>query len=273
MRRSLAGKDRRCRDDTRQITDAGGVSSIRLNYKQDYFGFQLGSEVASRATAAGEASLGVTGGYLKSKLDFARSEQRGKIESFNFGAYVNMTHDNLFANVLAQYAHHDIEARDPDLGYDAHFNGKSVGLDAEFGARLGTAKLLVEPLASLTYVRSDLGNMVALGQEFDFDKLDSLSGRLGGKLAGQTKLKSGETLVLAASAAAVHVFDGEAGLDFVSGRQTQHVTDDRVKTYGQVSVGLTLVAKHGLTAFVQGQGEFGADYKGGTGRIGVRLNF
>lgn len=262
------------RDDARTLIDgAGAARTAKLDYRQDDYGFQIGADLLRKATAVGDLTVGVTGGYLQSKLDFARSRQKGDFNSASLGGYVSVTHGGLFANGLAQYAHHTIDAADADLAYLDRFKGQSYGLQGEVGARLGSAKLAVEPLASLTYVRTSLNDMSALGQTFQFDKLDGFSGKLGGKIAGRTRLESGQTLVFSAGAAAVHAFDGQAGVALASGGQSQHIGDDRAKTYGQVTASLTLISKRGFTAYAEGQGDVGDNYKSGTARVGVRLDF
>lgn len=263
------------RDDRRQATDgAGAAATYDLDYKQDYYGFQFGADVLRKPIeGAGDVVAGVTGGYLKSKLDFARSEQKATFDSFNLGGYASLTQGVLYANGLVQYAHHSVDASDTGLGYAGSFKGTTYGARFEAGARLPTGGLVLEPNASLTYLRSSLKDLQALGQTLDFDTAEGLKGRLGGRVSGQTQLKSGDHLVFSAGLAVVHAFDAAAGLTLVSGGGREHLDDDRAKTYGQGTVGLGLIAKRGFTVYAQGQTDRGDGYRSVAGQVGVKLPF
>lgn len=263
------------RDDQRRVTDGAGASATYdLDYKQDYYGFQFGADLLRKPVeGAGDVVAGVTGGYLKSKLDFARSEQKASFDSFNLGGYASLSRGVLYANGLAQYAHHSVDASDASLGYAGSFKGSTYGARLEAGARLPTGALVLEPNASLTYLRSGLKDLQALAQTLDFDTAEGLKGRLGGRVSGQTQLKSGEHLVFSAGAAIVHEFDGNAGVTLVSGAAREHLDDDRAATYGQGTLGVSLTARQGFTVYAQGQADRGDGYRSVAGQVGVKFKF
>ena len=262
------------RDDQRQVVDGAGASQAHdLDYKQDYTGFQAGTDLVAKPVAGGDLVAGVTGGYLKSKLDFARSEQKATFESVNLGGYASLTRGVLYANGLVQYAHHAVDVSDNGVGYAAGFKGTTYGGRLEAGARLAAGHLVVEPNASLTYLRSSLKDLQALGQTLKFDKAEGLKGRLGARISGQSQLKSGQHLVFSAGAALVHDFDGDAGVTLVSGGGRQHLDDDRAKTWGQGTAGVSYTAKRGYTVYGQGQVDRGDGYRSAAAQVGVKLPF
>ena len=262
------------RDDQRQVMDGAGVSqSYDLDYKQDYTGFQTGADLVSKSTAGGDLIAGVTGGYLKSKLDFARSEQKASFESVNLGGYASLTRSVLYANGLVQYAHHAVDVSDNSLGYADGFKGTTYGARFEGGARLSAGHLVVEPNASLTYLRSSLKDLRALGQTLDFDTAEGLKGRIGARVSGQSRLKNGQHLTFSAGASLVHDFDGDAGVTLVSGGGRQHLDDDRAKTWGQGTAGVSYTAKRGYTVYGQGQVDRGDGYRSVAAQVWVKLPF
>ncbi|MFT4252073.1 MAG: autotransporter domain-containing protein, partial [Caulobacter sp.] len=125
----------------------------------------------------------------------------------------------------------------------------------------------------LTYVRSDLDTLRALGQTIDFDSTDGLRGRLGARFSGGSTLKNGDRLNFSAGAAMLHAFDGEAGLTLASGGQAQRLTDDRSKTWAQAQLGISLVSKRGFTVYAQGQTDRASGYRSLAGQFGVKLPF
>ncbi|MBO9558962.1 MAG: autotransporter domain-containing protein [Caulobacter sp.] len=263
------------RDDQRKIIDgAGAATTYDLDYKQDYYGFQFGADLLSKPVGgAGDLVAGVTGGYLKSKLDFARSEQKASFDSFNLGGYASLSGSVFYANGLAQYTHHAVDASDADLGYAGSFKGSTYGARLEAGARVPAGGLVLEPNASITYLHSGLKDLQALGQTLDFDTAEGLKGRLGGRVSGQTQLKSGDHLVFSAGAAVVHAFSDDAGVTLVSGGAREHLDDDRAATYGQGTLGVSLTTKRGFTVYAQGQADRGEGYRSVAGQVGVKVNF
>ena len=154
-----------------------------------------------------------------------------------------------------------MDVADQDAGYAGSFKGATYGARLEAGARVNTGHLVVEPNASLTYLRSSLKDLQALGQPLDFDTAEGLKGRLGARISGQSQLKNGQHLVFSAGAALVHDFDGDAGVTLVSGASREHLDDDRAKTWGQGTAGVSYTAKRGFTVYGQGQVDRGDGYR------------
>jgi hypothetical protein len=262
------------RDDQRHVIDGAGASqTYDLDFKQDYTGFQAGVDLVSKPLVGGDLVAGVTGGYLKSTLDFARSEQKATFDSVNLGGYASLTRGRLYANGLAQYAHHSVDVSDNGAGYAGSFKGATYGARLEAGARMGAGRMVIEPNASLTYLRSGLKDLQALGQTLDFDTAEGLKGRLGARVSGQSRLKNGQHLVFSAGAALVHDFDGDAGVTLVSGASREHLDDDRAKTWGQGTAGVSYTAKRGFTVYGQGQVDRGDGYRSVAAQVGVKLPF
>ena len=68
------------RTSSRTVTNFGITTQADLGYKQDYFGGQMGVDFGG-----GGFAFGVTGGYLKSNLNFANSADRMNFDGVNCG--------------------------------------------------------------------------------------------------------------------------------------------------------------------------------------------
>ena len=260
------------RQDSRRVIDGAGQSqTFDLDYKTTYQGFQAGADLLRKPLAGGEAVFGVTAGYLKSDLEFRQTSQKTKFDSFNLGAYAQVTRGTYYGAALVQYAGHDVDVRDDS--YTGALDGTSYGAQLEAGTRIPVGKLTLEPSAGLTYLHSDLDTLRALGQTLDFAGSEVLRGRFGARLGGQSALKNGDRLNVSIGAAVLHAFDGDANLTLSSGGQSQRLTDDRAKTYGQATLAVSLAAKRGFTFYAQGQADRGDGYRSVAGQVGVKLPF
>ena len=72
---------------------------------------------------------------------------------------------------------------------------------------------------------------------------------------------------------AVHEFRGQDGVNLSSGGQTVSFFDNRIRTYGQGTLGFNITTPGGITGFVEGYGDYGRDLRGGGARAGLRLHF
>jgi hypothetical protein len=249
-----------------EVRDIAGTAHD-LGYKQDHVGGQLGYELGQR----GRLAFGVTAGYLKSTLDYSGAAEKIAYGVVNFGGYAGYKAGILFANALVKYDRLRVSADSDALGYSDKFAGSGLGAQIEAGARFGSAALFAEPVASLAWHRTDLGDLKALGQSITFDTSNGLRGKIGGKIGGSRKLASGSSLIYYGGANLVHEFAGEDGVTLLSGGTSEHLPNAAIKTYGQGVLGLSLRSAGRISGFVEGNANFGGDYKGGGGRVGLSI--
>ncbi|MEG3089628.1 autotransporter outer membrane beta-barrel domain-containing protein [Sphingomonas sp. PB4P5] len=263
------------RDERRNFAFNGLVqNNVDTGYRQDAFGGQIGFDVAGGASDTGGFTVGVSGGYLSSTMNFAGND-RFEIDAVNGSVYAAFQAGGFFLNGLAKYDYAWISTRGnaPQVNFNLDTKANTWGGKLEAGFRAGSDSFFFEPAASIAYTRTDLDGYGTLGGSFDFDNYTGLRGKAGARIGGTSSLGTSSKLVFYVGGAAVHEFKGENRVDFTSGAQTISIANDRLGTYGQGTIGLNIVTASGVTGFIEGHGEYGDSYKGGGGRAGIRIKF
>src|SRR5690606_2274164 len=103
-------------------------------------------------------------------------------------------------------------------------------------------------------------------------KLDGLRGKLGIRVAGISPMAGG-SFTWYAGGHAVKEFEGRDGVTFNDGVNKVHLANQRIGTYGQADVGISILSANGVAGFIEGNAKFGDDYRGYGGRVGLRLAF
>ncbi|EJL35390.1 pertactin-like passenger domain-containing protein [Novosphingobium sp. AP12] len=249
-----------------------GGTAYRLDYRQNFYGFQVGADLGGSVNDAGATVFGVTAGYISSRQNFDRSAERSQFDTINLGAYASFKRGVFFTNVLAQYDHHsiDVHGRDPD--WSDKTGGDAYGLQGEIGARLGSETLFVEPLASLAWQKTSIDNLDLLNQSLEFGNFDGLTGKLGARIGGKARVL-GADAIFYAKGNWVHQFNGEGTATLFSGGATETVQSRARGDYGQAALGVNISSQGPVSGFVEGNASLGSSSKGGGGRVGMRFKF
>ncbi|MDO9335094.1 MAG: autotransporter outer membrane beta-barrel domain-containing protein [Caulobacter sp.] len=270
----LGGVD--SRDTDGQFTTFGVNQTVEMGYDQSYVGYQGGIDWF-RPMGAGTLAMGVTGGYAGAYLDF--NDDGGSIDftGFNVGASVGYSQGGLFVNGLVKA---DFLQGDTSLGgiaQYAEFDAKAYGATLEGGYRFGGSTFFVEPVASLSYVRTELDDFDVLASSIRYDDNDSLRGKVGLRGGGVWKMSGGGRVIPYGAVYAVEEFQGEDGLTFTNGGIDVPINNLAPDTYGQAQLGLGFSpwtgALSGFTGYVQADGNFGNDMSGGGLRLGFRFKW
>lgn len=258
------------RDEMRDVATPGsGTARYDLGYRQTYYGVQMGVDLAN----SGSTVFGVTGSYVSSDQHSHGSADRTHYETVSFGGYAGFHSGPFFASALAQYGHDWLKLDSPQLGWSARLKGDLYGGEAQVGVRFGSDTLYAEPVASLSYLHSDISDLHALGQTIAFDGANGLRGKFGARLGASIDLKGGGKALLYATGNAVHEFKGEDGATFLSGGGSATLGNQRIGTYGQGSIGVNFVSAGKVSGFIEADGNVGGDFKGAGGRAGISLKF
>lgn len=257
----------------------GKVDTLRQNaagdnvgYRQDYYGFQAGMDLAGKRSEEGQGLVfGLTGGYLSSHVNFRGGPERLRFDTENVGGYASVRAGPFFANLLGQYDHYRINASDGIEHWSDSFNGNGYGAQGEVGARLGSDRFFAEPVASLTWQKTDLDTLHALGQSIDFGNGSALTGKLGLRVGGTSDMGHGNKAVFYARAAWVHGFHGDGSALLESGGASDDVSTAKLGDHGEGSIGVNLLTTGRLSGFIEGDADAGKSYKGGGGRVGIRF--
>jgi hypothetical protein len=165
--------------DTRDVTVFGAARSTNLRYETERRGAQSGIDFN-----LGPARIGVTGGYQHARSDFA-SGTEADFEGYNVGGYLLFGGPTgLYAELLGKADFFDVRIGNGDLFAGGEIDGKSYGAEGEIGWRMGLGGANLDLGAGLAYVRTDLDPLATTGFRFDFDRAESLRGRLGLRVAG-----------------------------------------------------------------------------------------
>ncbi|GAA0296566.1 hypothetical protein GCM10009087_02920 [Sphingomonas oligophenolica] len=255
------------RTSSRTVTNFGITNQVNLGYKQDYFGGQMGVDFGS-----GGFAFGITGGYLNSNLNFANSADRMNFDDVNGGVYANYSAGGFFLNALAKYDHYWGSNNSLTGRYSRDLQGSVYGGKAEIGFRLGTT-LFIEPAASVSYTHTDMDDFTVASGTFGFDQQDGVRGK-GGARIGYVADIGPAKVSFYAGGNYVHEFKGRDQVAFVSGGQTVLFSNDRIRDYGEGTLGMNIGSDQGkISGFFEGRYADGGDYEGYGGRAGVRLRF
>jgi len=247
--------------------------SVAVDYEQTTYGGQMGVDLINAGLDDGRITLGLTGGYADSRMQFSGvAGQRVKLSVVNFGGYVAMTNGGFFLNALAKADRQSIKARNTVDGIDAKFDGKAYGAQVEAGHRFGEDGLAYETLLGVNYVSARLDDMETLGQRLDFDNATGFIAKAGVRGSAQSGLLGG-ALTTYGAAFVAHDFTVKNGVTLVSGGESEHLSKDGGRTFGQLTVGASYRTSSGAITFVEAGGDYGGGRSGGGLRIGARFGF
>jgi hypothetical protein len=255
------------RTNSRTFTSFGITSQVDLGYKQDYFGGQMGVDFGGSGFA-----YGITGGYLNSNLNFARSADRMNFDDVNAGIYVSYAAGGFFLNALGKYDHYWGSNHSLTGGYSRDIQGDVYGGKAEIGYRFGN-QVFIEPAASISYTHDDMDDVTVVAGSFVFGGEDGVRGKAGARIGYVAEIDA-TTLSFYGGGNYVHAFEGENKVSFTSGGQTVAFANGRPRDYGELTLGLKIGSDSDkVSGFVEGRYASGGDYQGYGGRAGGQVRF
>lgn len=162
----------------------------------------VGLDLLSQRDGDRTWSMGGTIGYSRTTAAFDHSPNRAQFEGIALGVYGSYLFGDFFVDSIVSHTRTELDFDMPGLGLVLGPNANTVKTDADsIGARieggwsLNLGALGVEPLASLSYVRSDFdnaevpsGDRSRPGNTIDFGDNTSLRGGLGARLTFDTNL-------------------------------------------------------------------------------------
>lgn len=182
----------------------GGKFSGTNDYENDFTTIQLGVDTVPSVDSP---RFGIAFAYTTSDADLKRGS--ADMDAFSLALYGTKLYDNgMFVDVIGRLA-----TTDTDVIVDGNKKGSmdnlALSLSGEFGWRFNVTDMFyVEPQTELAYayVNSDsLG--LSDGSSYEFDSVDSLTGRVGFAAGIQCPDNFGDVYV---RASAVHEFLGDA---------------------------------------------------------------
>lgn len=246
------------RDGTRDFEVFGSSRELDTSFETDRRGAQGGVDFALRS---GEMAFGLTGGYQRANSDLNLGTAVD-LEGHNLGAYMLYGGQaGPYAELLAKADFFDARFTNGNLFNPGEIDGKSYGAEGEVGYRLNMGGVHLDFGAGLAYVRTTLDDLEGSNFTFDFDRGESLRGRLGARAAGTGNIAPYVDLKV------FHEFMGDHDLTVRSGGFTYDLSDRRKGTW--------LKGELGLTGSANGSGGFASAWieRGDVKGYGVRLGF
>lgn len=253
----------------RQTRSING-SDTAVGYRQDEVEARIGYDFGGGN--AGRPGFGIAGGYINSKVNFSGSAAHATADSFDLGGYGRLSSGRFFANGSVSVAFHSLKVVDRSLGYSDDVSGRSVGAQAEVGARFGKGGFFVEPSARLSWSHTSLDDITALGQTVSLDSLNSVRGTFGARLGGAAHLGS-TSATFYGGVHYVHEFAGKSAATLFSSAASDAITGPALPDQLRTSIGASIRGAGPLSGFIQAEGAFGSGRRGGGGRVGIRYGF
>jgi outer membrane autotransporter protein len=246
-----------------------------VGYDQRSVGVEAGFDFPVAMSDQTVVLLGVTAGYVGSKVDFNDDRNDATLIGPNVGAYATLLHGGLFVDLLFKADLLEMRYTNAVLGrHTADVNTWGGHLD--IGYRFaGASGWFMEPLGTLTYVKNDFTDLVVPGSLVRFDDNDSFMGRLGLRV-GQTLHYGSYNLEPSITISVWHEMSSDNTAALTSSGTTFVFTDRTMdKTYAEVSTQLNLFnLNNKVTGFAKADMRYGTDdLFGVTGKLGVRYSW
>ena len=226
-----------------------------LDYQQNTYGVIAGIDGAGRV-GGGVGLIGVAGGYLNSQL--------------NFNNHVGLSDQNYDGGTAAIYATWLMDQFYIDgmfkgdfltLSANAFGGSNSISVDTyggrvEAGYRFPIGMGTIEPVGTIGYTQTDIGNANVLGTTLHWGNENSFRGSLGGRFSVPVVTNDSYMIKLAVEARVWDEFDGRNTAVLISGSPATSigVGDNFSGTFGEVGGSANLFSKDGhSSAFLNGR--------------------
>ncbi len=134
-------------------------------------------QIGGDTKVAKNCRLGVAGSFTHGEGDFTRGFS--ELEGFSFAAYATWMGENgIFADVVARLGHFSTEMNVE--GQSGDMNNRVASLSGEYGWRFNVCdQFFVEPQVELAYTYVNSEDLQLGNAKYQFDNVDSLTGRAG----------------------------------------------------------------------------------------------
>jgi hypothetical protein len=250
----------------------GVTYSFDTSYDQQTISVIGGVDFVGAATADTQWVLGGMIGYVDSDVNFDASPTVASMEGAVYGLYGTYLNKNWFVDGVLAFNSLDLDYTAPTLSGDTFASDIDTwGLQVEGGytfALGGTA--FVEPLASLSYLSTDIGTISVPGADIEWDDQTSLRGSLGARL-GATASQPTFDATFSVTGRIWNEFEGENDVTIFSGGPDLTLTDDFSGSFGEISGSVNLFSnKAAFSAFVNAGVKFKDDYQSTDATLGFR---
>jgi hypothetical protein len=231
-----------------------GVTTFEFDnsYTQDNSSVTVGRDWIVRNEDERAWLIGGMVGYNRGRVDFNESTNTANLEGAHFGFYGGFTTGEFYLDAAVNGVWSKLDNDIPQFqlspeGTILSTDAFSIGGQLEAGWRTAWGVLGVEPLATLSYVQTEIDDIsvpaddpVRFGGEVKFDNAKSMRGGLGVRLSIENLLPSIAPVGLTLTAKAIEEFDGKAGVTIENIGPDAPWTHTFDGTFGQVSAGVNV---------------------------------
>lgn len=270
------------RDQSSTYANGGGTFTYDTSYSQDTYGFIAGADFGREGVGSPDGTLifGVLGGYITSKLSFDNSSTSATYSGGTVGAYVTYLNANWFVDAVVKADILSMDLTAPGLpGIGAL--GKStdvtnLGFTIDTGYRVKwSPDWFIEPLATLSYVNTDISDMVFVpGTVASWGDNDSLRGSVGARLGGKAFATDTYWMEASVTGRLWYEFLGDNAVTIFNPGTPFIATDNFNGLFGEVGGSVNVFSKvTGWNGFLNASVLFNDSYTAGSARGGVRYQW
>jgi hypothetical protein len=224
--------------------------------------------------------VGVDGGSVDSNLNFRASPDRYHLTGANVGGYATYISGGLFVDGTINANLLSLDASLPNLGvtpnpFTTTDKINSFGGQVEAGYEMPLGGMAFwEPLGTVSYVNTHLGNLAVPGGTQALGNDDSFRGSLGARV-GATAAFQYYKVKLSLTGRVWDEFDNDTLSTLVVPGGPNFLNNDNLKgVFGEISGQANLfTTTSGLSAFLNGGVKFKSSYTEGTVTLGARYQF
>jgi hypothetical protein len=260
----------------------GNSYTFNTSYTQDTGGFFGGLDgVRQNLLGNGDAlAFGISGGYIASKQAFQGSSTSATYQGGSVGVSATYYNRNFFVDAVVKadflgltYSAPILASFGPSVTTSSVQN---IGAIIDGGYRFAMGKSFIEPLVSLGYMTTHIGDLSAAGAQVSFGNNDNLRGRVG--LRGGTMLAETQDFRVEGSVTASYwnrlAGGAAATINSGFGAPLLSIADTQVTSYGEIGLGLNLFSvKTGWSGFVKTDFQLSSGFTDGSVKGGVRYDF
>jgi hypothetical protein len=253
----------------------GKTYSFDTSYEQNTVSLMGGVDFISATSNDSQWIVGGMIGYLDTDVDFNASNSMTSMEGLTIGIYGTYVSNNLFVDGILAGNYMDVNHQVPTLAaapnniFTSEVSSVGAQLEGGFTIALGENSFL-EPLASVSYVKTSFDDFTVPGAVIDYDDLTSLRGSLGARIGANHDFDTFSTK-FTLTGRIWNEFDGENGLVIHTGGPDLALMDDFGGSFGEVSGSVNVFSNESaFSAFINAGVKFKDDYQSTDASLGFR---
>ena len=226
-------------------------------------------QIGGDTKAAKNCRIGFAGSFTHGDTEFSRGN--GELEGFSFALYGTWMGDNgMFADVVARLGKFSTEMNVDGMKGD--LDNRVASLSAEYGWRLPICQqFFIEPQVELAYTYVSSDDLQLGDNHYEFDSVDSLTGRAGVVAGWNLPDERGNVY---ARASVVQQFMGDAKISGSNGTAHNIQEIDGEDTWLEYGIGANVKLTDSTYLWADVERTEGADIEEEwRGTVGIRYSF